>query len=247
MTDAGVTVCIPTFDEEETIGMVLDALQAQTTPPEEIIVVDGGSTDSTRSIAESYSVTVLVETDGGPAKARNVGLDACTTPVFGTIDADAVPSKDWLETITSILEEWDADAVGAKIIQEGLSPSARWRARRMDFISQEDTGPIERLPGNNVVFRTESLREIGGWDESYQFANEDIDLSQRLKESGYRLICTLRTTVYYYGVTGIPVVTHLWHWYSPGGVRFSSLVSTRSLRHCNKSGKYVVEDLSEGF
>lgn len=245
--EPAVTVCIPVLNEAETIARVLSALNRQTLSPAAVVVVDGGSTDGTREIVRDYGAELVTQKEGGPAAARNVALRNCRTPQFATLDADAVPTEDWLETAVHVLREYDTAAVGAAIVQRGESLSARWRARRMPFNSRTDTGPIDRLPGNNVLFRTDALRDVGGWDESYEFANEDIDLCCRLRAAGHGLVYTPETTVDHYGVTGLEVVHHLWHWHSPdGGPDTYPELAARSVRHAGKSVKYLTEDLWDG-
>lgn len=76
-----VTVIIPAYNAERFIRRALDSVLAQTRPLNQIIVVDDGSTDTTREIvAGEYAgrVTLIEQQNGGPAKARNAALRIAT-------------------------------------------------------------------------------------------------------------------------------------------------------------------------
>ncbi|NPA29048.1 MAG: glycosyltransferase family 2 protein, partial [Epsilonproteobacteria bacterium] len=80
-TQRKVTIIVPAFNEEKTIGKTIESLKEQTYPNLEIIVVDDGSTDRTFSTAKLYefyetnrSLRVLKKTNGGKASAINYGI-----------------------------------------------------------------------------------------------------------------------------------------------------------------------------
>src|SRR3954452_7957700 len=87
-----VSVVIPAFNAERTLGAVLDALAHDPQPPDEVIVVDDGSTDMTPEIARAHGARVV---DGGKVGyaggARNRGWDAATGDIGVLLDSDAVP------------------------------------------------------------------------------------------------------------------------------------------------------------
>jgi glycosyltransferase involved in cell wall biosynthesis len=87
-----VSVVIPAFNAERTLGAVLGALSADPEPPDEVIVVDDRSTDRTAEIARAHGARVVEGTHVGYAGgARNRGWDAAQGDVVVFLDADAVP------------------------------------------------------------------------------------------------------------------------------------------------------------
>ena len=89
----GVTVVIPAYNMQDFLGRALGSALGQTYPNLEIIVVDDGSTDGTRAIAERCAdreerVRVVSIGNGGIAAARNLGTRMAATPYVAYLDAD---------------------------------------------------------------------------------------------------------------------------------------------------------------
>ena len=96
-----ISVVIPTYNEEENIAQCLVSLRHQTVPRSEyeIIVVDGGSKDATREIAQKYANMVFVQTSRKVGGARNDGILAARGDIVATTDADCIIPPAWIETI----------------------------------------------------------------------------------------------------------------------------------------------------
>lgn len=92
-----VSVVMTAFDAERYIEEALRSVLDQTVPPDEIVVVDDGSTDDTAAIAASFAprVTVLRREHAGIGVSRNAGLAAAHGSLVALIDADDVwlPAK----------------------------------------------------------------------------------------------------------------------------------------------------------
>lgn len=88
-----VTAVIPAYNKELYIGRAIESALAQTYPQLEVIVVDDGSSDGTRAIAERFAaqdkrVRVVSVENGGVAAARNLGTQLAATPYVAYLDAD---------------------------------------------------------------------------------------------------------------------------------------------------------------
>jgi glycosyltransferase involved in cell wall biosynthesis len=90
-----VTVVTPTFNRADLITRALDSVRTQTSPPARIIIVDDASTDGTPDIvrrwAAHHNFPVTVESltcNGGPAMARNRGIELSTTEYVAFLDSD---------------------------------------------------------------------------------------------------------------------------------------------------------------
>jgi len=113
-----VTVIIPAFNEEYSIGACLSAIQNQTYDNYEVILSDNGSTDETVKIARSFDGVTIVnenETQGSYA-ARNTAITAASGDVIAFTDADCVPDSRWLENGLKQLTDTDADLVGGNVV-----------------------------------------------------------------------------------------------------------------------------------
>jgi GT2 family glycosyltransferase len=94
-----ISVIIPAYNCAATIGMALESVFAQTIPPDEIIVVNDGSTDKTASILDSYlpRITVLSQTNGGVSRARNRGCQIAWGDLLAFLDSDDLWHPSYLE------------------------------------------------------------------------------------------------------------------------------------------------------
>lgn len=99
-----ISLVIPVRNEEESIADLIDSVGRQSLPPDEIVLVDGGSTDRTVEIVESLAAANprirLIKTDGaGPGKGRNIGIEAAAHEWIALTDAGIRLEADWLEML----------------------------------------------------------------------------------------------------------------------------------------------------
>lgn len=138
-----VSVLIPVFNGERYLRQAIDSALRQTCPPHEIIVVDDGSTDASRSIAESFgtSVMCMAQQNLGPSAARNLGAGASTGEWIAFLDAD---------------DYWLPDKLEKQIAAIGQHPSADliYTGR----IEVYEDGSIREVPAQSPVWVKEKLR-----------------------------------------------------------------------------------------
>ena len=90
-----VVVCV--YNGERTMDACLASLEKLNYPNYEVLVVNDGSTDSTREIAEGYDYIRLINQENkGLSEARNVGIEATTGEIIAFTDADCMADPDWL-------------------------------------------------------------------------------------------------------------------------------------------------------
>jgi len=190
-------VIIPVRDEISRIPAVLDNVAAQTVPPDEVIVVDGMSTDGTwewlRERARTGSgrlVVVRNEKRVIPA-ALNLGIGAARGELIARMDAHADYPADYLEQLTGLLADRpELTGAGSAMTTAGRGAWGRAIAavlsRRIGLGGARHRvggrgGPIEHV--FTGCYRRSALVAAGGYDERLP-ANEDYEMDVRLRAAG---------------------------------------------------------------
>ncbi len=186
-----VSVIVPAFNAASTLANCLNALQRQTRCPDEIIVVDDGSTDDTASIAQVFGVLVLRQPHAGPAAARNLGVRHARGDIIMFTDADCEPRFDWVEQMLKPFA--DPRVVGAKGRYCSQQSELLARLVQLEFedkyrrMSQFET--IDFIDTYSAAYRRASFLQLGGFNETFPTASvEDIEFSFRLSERNMRLV-----------------------------------------------------------
>jgi len=185
---AEVSVYIPAYNAAGFLERSIEALLAQTHAPDEILVIDDGSGDSTAEITGRYPQVKLIRhaENRGLAAARNTAFQAARNELVASIDADCVPAPYWLATLLPHMENPKLAGVGGRLVEGVLDSVAdRWRSAHMP--QEWGPEPIYNpmfLFGANNLFRKSAVLDAGGYDESMRTNGEDADLCRRLRSSG---------------------------------------------------------------
>lgn len=99
-----ICVIITTFNSEKFISSAIESVISQNVEPAEIVVVDNGSSDSTRSKVEAFDVPFFSQTKGRVGESRNFGLKKTVSPFVKFLDADDLLKSNALETLQNILK-----------------------------------------------------------------------------------------------------------------------------------------------
>ncbi len=195
-----ISVVVPAFNAEQTIGACLDSLRAQTAPrgDYEIIVVDDGSTDQTRAVAAARSIRVLTQPNRGPAAARNLGAQNARGDILLFIDADSVPDVRWIEAMTAPFADASIAGVSGEKKTRQTNLVARFVQLEYDFKydRMDARGLTDFIDSSTAGYRREIFLSNGGFDTTLMEA-EDTDLSFRLAERGYALVLVRDAIVYH--------------------------------------------------
>lgn len=182
---SNVSVIIPSFNAEASIGNCLNALETQSIKPMEVIVVDGGSEDGTKDIARKMNARVFVEKKRGPAAARNLGVKKARGDIILFTDADCIPERMWVENMEREIAK--RGIVGGAV--ESCSDDIFSRADDISMFSYNSprmpSRPLKLLVTANFGVKREIFMKVGGFDESL-VTSEDTDLSMRIDSMGYR-------------------------------------------------------------
>jgi glycosyltransferase involved in cell wall biosynthesis len=181
----GVSVVIAAYNAERYLADAIESCLQQTRVPNQILVVDDGSTDSTARIAESFRhrVTLVSSTaNGGVSAARNLGILAATSEWIAFLDADDwfLPRK--LETQMAAAEANPA----AQVIYTGfLEQSVQGEVKAVPYFTpnelQECLLYLCPLGMSSTMVRKSALQQVGGF-LSIPAGPEDWDLWLRLTQ-----------------------------------------------------------------
>ncbi len=190
-----ISVVIPTYRRWERLQRTLQALEAQTLPPDrfEVIVSDDGSADGTYEALQEYATRTplrLVPITGpnaGPSTARNRGIARAGAPWVAMTDDDCLPAPDWLGGHLDFLAAHpELDAVGGAIVRctdSLLSRYVDWSDAMAHHRLRD--GTVAYLVTANAVYRRSLLEKLGGFATSFKWpGGEDPDLSRRAREQG---------------------------------------------------------------
>ena len=193
----GVSVVIPARNAAATLGRVLAALEHQDLDAAfETIVVDNGSTDATRAVAEAAPLDVrLAHGLGlGPGSARNTGAALAQGDVIAFLDADCLPTQGWLREGLAALAE--LDFVQGRVEAEpgvaiGPFDHTVWVTRRSALYETA-----------NVLVRRELFERLGGFEDWLATGpgrpfGEDVWFGWRASRRGARMGFAERSVVHH--------------------------------------------------
>ncbi len=204
MTDPLFSVVIPTFERPHTLFQVLDGLGRQESPPSfEVVVIDDGSRDDTaerlRAYRPAYAFRPLEQPNGGPASARNRGVEEARGRFILFLGDDTVPEAKLL----SVHGAAQAEARSHPVAVLGYTT---WpRDRRVSpflhhineyglqfgyaLIEDPESVPFNFFYTSNISLPRSLLLEEGLFDTTFPGAAwEDIEIAYRLIDRGMKIV-----------------------------------------------------------
>ncbi len=186
-----VSVVVASYNEEKYIYKCLNALMAIHYPKDklEIIVVSDGSKDRTVEFTKKYPVKLIdLVTNKGLSYARNAGAKVAKGEIIAYTDADCEPDPDWLYFLVQGFDNEKVGCVGGPNITHPDDPfigrcTAQAPGAPTHVLIDDITA--DHVPGCNMAFRKEVLEKIGGFDEIFRIAGDDVDIEWTLQKEGY--------------------------------------------------------------
>jgi glycosyltransferase involved in cell wall biosynthesis len=173
----------------------LTSLAAQTRMPDEVVIVDGGSTDGTLEVLRSAPGVTVIESPGSNIPTgRNVAIRAATHDAIAVTDADCVLAPDWFERIVEPLERGADVSMG---LYRPLTGSFfEVCAAAVSIKEREEIRPDRYLPSaRSVAFRRDAFETAGGYPE-WLSIGEDMLLNHRWRALGLRMQLAEGAVVY---------------------------------------------------
>ena len=226
-----ISICITTFNEEGSIGALLDSLLTQTKKADEIVIVDGGSTDKTVEIINHYPACIsyaksmagrqkkpvikfLISKGATRSEGRNLSIEIAKGDIIATTDAGCIAHKDWLEEITSpFLIRTNRVDPHHQNFGVGVDISA-------GFYHMTGSHPVNKamsvflgvtlrhfdinfLPSTrSMAFRRSAWELVGGFPEGRENSAEDTDFNYKAVKLGLKY-ARVKSAVVEWGMTDI--------------------------------------------
>jgi GT2 family glycosyltransferase len=198
-----LSVVVASHDRPRRLGVLLDALAAQTAPPDqwEVVVVHDSSGPATEAVLRDHPLAAagrlralrFAAGTGSAARMRNAGWRAAAGRSVAFTDDDCRPDEAWLAVALRA-----ANARPTAILQGSTRPDPRDRDRfgPTSYTLYMDP-PTTELEACNAVYPRAVLERVGGFDESIRAFGEDTDLGLRAKRAGAGHLAVPRMRVYH--------------------------------------------------
>ena len=194
-----ISIVIPAYNQGQYLAECIESALAQTCKAHEIIVVNDGSKDETRYIAQSYPVRYIEQVNKGLSSARNTGLMNMTGDWFYPLDSDDVLKENCLQRIV--------DTIAYNPEADIISPSFKCFGKNEDTVilmpepKLEDFKFLNGQPQNRIGYfsaiKKEALLEIGGYSPKMTWGWEDLHATINLLSRGKKIVTIPEPLVLY--------------------------------------------------
>ena len=198
---AKVSVLIPAFNEAQYINKTLKAILRQDYSDFEVIVVNNASTDATEEIVKNFiaehkgssdKIRLVFEARRGTNNARECGRKLATGDIIAQLDADCIPSANWISKAVRQLQRNNVIAVTGPYDYYDSNFFRRQLTLLAQFIFYPFINAIVQLNhrggiiiGGNSFIDAAVLEKAGGYNVDLTFYGDDIDIAKRISPFGW--------------------------------------------------------------
>ncbi len=182
--DEKISVIIPAYNSAGYLSEAIESVLQQTVPPQEIIVIDDGSTDDTESVAKQFKnkVHYVYQEHAGVAVARNKGLQKSKGDLITFIDADDIWLKDKIELQLHLFQQNPEAEMIIGFLQRVYGKCNEGSLKVFD----KDESGIFVLSLGSTLIRKDVFEKVGNFDEELALS-EDLDWFLRAREAEIRV------------------------------------------------------------
>lgn len=186
--EATLTIAISAKNAKGLIEGCLDSINQQTVKPDEILVVVDSVDDNTIEAVKNYPVKICFNEGIKLYHARNTALKNCHSNILAFTDADCVLEKHWVQEVKNVFRQHPEVVAGTgKHPMIGNHNFSSWLHHMWFVVETNVTGYTSGVIGGNSYFKVDVLNEIGGWLKLNLMAAEDVYISEKIKQKGYKI------------------------------------------------------------
>jgi len=217
-----VSVICTVLNEGQSIQNLLNSLVAQTRPPDEVVFVDGGSTDDTvatlKRVADTgnFPIQVIIEPGANISRGRNIAIKAAAGPVIASTDAGVRLDNHWLEELVKPFQTDEPPAVVAGFFVPDPQSAFEVAMGATVLPALYNISPDTFLPSSrSVAFLKSSWKAIGGYPEWLDFC-EDLIFDIRLRDEAGPFAFVPKAVVYFRPRSNLRAFFKQYHQYARG-------------------------------
>ncbi|MFN3191789.1 MAG: glycosyltransferase family 2 protein [Aureliella sp.] len=200
--EKSVSVLCSAYNAERSLANAIESIQAQSMRDWELVLVDDGSTDHTHEIAQAFAQKdeririIRNEKNIGLTASLNVGIRSCRGRYIARQDADDASLPDRLQRQLDFATENSCDFLASRCFTRGhTNPRYLWNA-----VSVLNLRYGNFLCHGTFFFSRKKIIEIGGYDESYRYA-QDCELVLRYLCTTKKPIILMRRVLYQFNTS----------------------------------------------
>ena len=211
-----ISVLICAKNEENRIKDCLDSVMNE--KPDEIILVDGDSKDSTIQIAKSYDIKIIISKNSNLTKDRQIGIDACRNDLIAMIDSDHRLKSGDLIGLQNDLQELNLDIVQGGIDIEPIGFMCRGEKQYISLILNK-VGEKKMIGVAPCLYQKKVFEKVR-FDDHITSTIDDTDFIYRLSREGIYKIGTGKTSNISLHEPGLKNYFKKFRWYGKGDGEF---------------------------
>jgi glycosyltransferase involved in cell wall biosynthesis len=229
-----VSVVFTVKNEAASIHRLLESLAVQSRPPKEIVASDGGSTDGTLELLETYRHRLPLKIITAPgtniSQGRNRAIAAAAGPLIAVTDGGVTLDPDWLQEITTALQTGQAAVAGGWFTPDPHTDFEMAMGATV-LPSLADINPATFLPSSrSVAFLKTAWQAAGGYPEWLDYC-EDLVFDLALREQAGPFAFAPRAVAHFRPRGNLPAFARQYYLYARGDGKAGLFTRRHAIRY----------------
>lgn len=191
MHSYSTAIIITVLNEGEGLRSTMEAFLNQTETPDEVVVVDGGSTDQTISILKEFArrdsrVKIFLDPGVNIARGRNLAIDRSRAEILAVTDGGCLPEPTWFENLVKPLIDNQAISAVSGNCEIDSANAFEHFAGLLSWIVDPGNDTERLFFGRSSAFRRDLWKAVGGYPE-WLYTGEDTLFALRAKSLGSKV------------------------------------------------------------